>query len=114
MKKLIASIALAACAASASAVPCTSVDKWTGQDKTKHFAVGVAAGSMGTLAFNDPHKAFAFGVALSAAKEVYDRRSPAHTCSFQDFAVTALGAAAGAYGTAWIVTPNFVGYARRF
>lgn len=92
---------------------CIGNDAWRGPDKTKHFAVGVAMGSAGVLAFNEPHKAFLFAAGVGLAKEAYDSRGRG-TCSLQDFAVTALGAAAGAYGTAWIVTPNFVGYARHF
>jgi putative lipoprotein len=108
------SVILAAAIVCGSAhAKCISNDAWTGPDKTKHFAVGVALGSAGVLAFNEPHKAFLVGAGIGLAKELYDRRGGG-TCSAQDFAVTALGAAAGAYGTAWIVTPNFVGYARRF
>lgn len=92
---------------------CVSSDKWTGPDKAKHFAVGAAIGSGGVLMFNKPREAFWAGVIVGAAKEAYDSRGHG-TCSAQDFAVTALGAAAGAYGTAWIVTPRFIGFASRF
>lgn len=115
MRNVIASAGLLLCTVACGAGPCIAADKWSGEDKTKHFAVGAAIGSAGVLAFNSPHKAFLFGAAIGAGKEIlFDRRSAIHTCSFQDFAVTALGAAAGAYGTAWIVTPSFIGYARRF
>lgn len=96
---------------------CTSKDAWTGPDKNKHLVAGVAMGSAGTLVFKDAHKGFLLGVGVGLAKEVYDSRGNG-TCSVQDFAVTALGAAAGAYGTAWLVLPKnngvFVGYATRF
>ena len=98
---------------SSAAFGCTTKDAWTGPDKTKHLAVGVATGSAGTLVFKDPHKAFLAATAVGLVKELYDREGGG-TCSAQDFAVTALGAAAGAYGTAWIITPKFVGYSVRF
>ena len=92
---------------------CTTNDAWTGQDKTKHFIVGAAIASSGTLVFKNPNYGFIAGVGIGLAKEIYDTRGHG-TCSFQDFAVTALGAAAGAYGTAWIITPRFIGYSKRF
>lgn len=97
----------------ACAIPCTATDNWTGQDKTKHFAAGAAIGSAGTLVFKDPDKGFLLGVAVGALKEVRDSRGHG-TCSLQDFGVTALGAAAGAYGTAWVITPRFIGYTKSF
>lgn len=110
-----AAVFVVACAfaSPAHAGRCTANDAWVGPDKTKHFAVGVAMGSAGVLAFSDPRRAFILGASVGLAKELVDRGGRG-TCSFQDFAVTALGAAAGAYGTAWIVTPTFIGYARRF
>jgi uncharacterized protein YfiM (DUF2279 family) len=102
----------AACLIGSAQARCITNDSWRGPDKTKHFAVGVAIGSSGVLLFNKPREAFWAGVAIGAAKELLD--ASRGTCSAQDFAVTALGAAAGAYGTAWIVTPRFVGYAARF
>lgn len=114
MKRIAAAVIVALLSFAAWAGPCTARDAWTGPDKTKHFAVGAAIGSAGVLVFENPHHAFLAGVAVGALKEAVDRRSANHTCSLQDFAVTSLGAAAGAYGTAWIVSPGFVGYARRF
>lgn len=92
---------------------CISNDAWTGPDKTKHFAVGAAIGSVGTLVFKDKYDGILAGVAVGLAKEIYDSRGHG-TCSAQDFAVTALGAMAGAYGTAWIVSPKFVGVSINF
>lgn len=97
---------------------CTMSDPWQGPDKTKHFIAGAGVGAAVTLATERPHWGFAAGVAVGAAKELVDRRGSG-TCSFQDFAVTALGAAAGAYGTAWLILPDpkggvFVGYSRAF
>lgn len=103
----------AACLIGSAHARCITNDNWTGPDKAKHFAVGVAIGSSGVLMFNKPRDAFLAGVAIGAAKELIDS-SGGGTCSAQDFAVTALGAAAGAYGTAWIVTPRFIGFASRF
>lgn len=99
---------------------CTMTDPWQGPDKTKHLVVGAAIGAGVTLATDRPHWGFAAGTAVGAIKELVDRRTPSRTCSFQDFAVTALGAAAGAYGTAWLILPDpngkgvFVGYSRQF
>lgn len=113
MKPALALAVAAACLIGTAHARCITNDAWTGPDKKKHFAVGAALGTAGTLAFNKPRDAFIFGAAVGLAKEVYDSRGNG-TCSAQDFAVTALGAAAGAYGTAWIVTPNFIGFAARF
>lgn len=115
---IVTTLALASYPASAQQ-RCTTSDKWQGADKTKHFAVGAGVGAAVTLATERPLYGFLAGTAVGAAKEVYDRRAPGRTCSFQDFAVTALGAAAGAYGTAWLILPNpkggvFVGYSKSF
>ena len=103
----------AACLLGTAQARCIANDKWLGPDKVKHFAVGVAIGSAGVFVFKKPRDAFIAGALVGAAKEVYDARGRG-TCSAQDFAVTALGAAAGAYGTAWVITPRFIGYASRF
>ena len=111
MRQLLAMIALVA--AGAAHAGCTSSDSWTGQDKARHFMVGAAIGSGGMLLFDKPDQVFLFGLAVAAAKEAHDSRSGG-TCSMQDFLATVGGAAAGAYGTAWIVGPNYVGFAARF
>lgn len=102
---------------SAAAMACTSKDAWTGRDKRVHFGIGAAIGAAGTLATENPHIGFALGAAAGAAKELRDRRGHG-TCSFQDFAATALGAAAGSYGAAWIILPHnkgvFIGVTKRF
>lgn len=110
-KPAILTLALAAlpCAA------CTTADQWTGPDKTKHVLAGAAIGAAGSLVFKDPHKGLLLGAAVGVAKELYDRKHGG-TCSLQDGVMTALGAAAGAYGTAWIVAPRknglFIGFAK--
>ncbi len=115
MKRILTACVVALMCLSAWAGPCTARDAWTGRDKALHFGVGAAVGGAGVLAFENPRNAFLAGVAVGALKEVYDsQHSDRHTCSLQDFAVTAAGAYAGAYGAAWIVGPNFIGYARRF
>ena len=112
-KAIVTTLALAAlpCAA------CTTADRWTGPDKQKHLLAGAALGAAGTLATKDPLKGLAFGAAVGLAKELHDRRGGG-TCSLQDFAVTALGAAAGAYGTAWLIAPRkdgvFIAFSTRF
>ena len=112
MKKIVAGL-LFLCLSSVSFGQCTSHDSWTGQDKAKHLAVGAVIGAAGTLVFKKPEYGFLAGTVAGLGKELYDRKGHG-TCSAQDFAVTALGAAAGAYGTAWIVTPRFVGVSVRF
>lgn len=106
LRSLAVVAALLAASVAAEAGPCTSRDAWTGPDKTKHLAAGAAIASATTLATKNPDIGFWTGTAVALGKEVlYDRSSPIHTCSFQDFAVTVAGAAAGAYGTALIVLP---------
>ena len=104
-------------ASGAQAGPCVANDAWTGPDKVKHLAVGAAAGAAGTLVFKDARVGTLVGAGIGLAKEAWDKRQANHTCSLQDFAVTTLGAAAGAYGTAWLILPQkgggvFVGYAK--
>ena len=79
----------------ALAAPCTAKDAWTGRDKALHLKAGLAIGAAGTLVFDSPRTGMLLGVGAGLAKEVYDRRGGG-TCSLQDFAVTAVGAAAGA------------------
>jgi hypothetical protein len=102
---LIAALLLASATACAFERKCTTSDLWRGPDKTKHAIGGAAIASAVTLATKNPHYGFAAGVVVAAAKEGWDRRGHG-TCSFQDFAVTAGAAAAGAYGTAWLVLPK--------
>lgn len=116
-KTSILTLALAAIPCAATAGQCIKNDAWTGPDKTKHVLVGAAIGSAATLATSNPHYGFALGTAVGIAKELKDRRGGG-TCSLQDGVMTALGAAAGAYGTAFVVAPTkngvFVGYSRSF
>lgn len=112
MKKILIALSLALAATAASA-GCTASDSWKGPDKTKHAVAGAVVGSVGTLVFKEPKYGFWAGVAVAAAKEAYDA-SGKGTCSFQDFAVTAGAAYAAAYGTAWIITPKYVGVSVSF
>lgn len=111
-------LALALVASPAFAGKCITNDAWTGPDKTKHLAVGLAMGSSVTLLTKSPERAVLVATAVAAAKEVVDSRSAGHTCSLQDFAVTVAGGVAGAYGTAWVILPKKdgvqVAYAKRF
>lgn len=103
MKKLliVAAISLSFGAQS----KCLTRDKWSGTDKNMHFVAGAFAGAGATAQFRDPLKGFAAGVAIGALKELSDSRGGG-TCSLQDFAVTAIGAAVGAYGGAWLIAPT--------
>ncbi len=97
--KQLAAIALAFVFGTAQA-KCLTHDSWTGPDKVKHLAAGFAIGSAGTLVFKDAGTGFLIGAAAGVLIETQG------VCSLQDAAVTALGAAAGAYGTAWLVLPT--------
>ncbi|MGQ3051112.1 MAG: hypothetical protein ACT6S0_04950 [Roseateles sp.] len=112
MRKILLAAALVVACSFASAIErkCRTDDLWRGPDKTKHMLGGAAIASAVTLATKEPHWGFAAGLAVGAAKEIWDRRGSG-TCSFQDFAVTAGGAAAGAYGTAWLILPQRRGVA---
>lgn len=98
MRSLILAALIAA--GPALAGPCTTHDRWTGPDKKKHLAAGMAIGAAGTLVFKDANKGFLLGVAAGALIETQG------VCTLQDFAVTAAGAAAGAYGTGWLILPK--------
>lgn len=115
--KAVHLLALALVPHLAIAGKCTTHDGWSGPDKTKHLIGGAAIGAAVTYATEKPLYGWAAGTAVGALKEVIDSRGHG-TCSFQDFAVTSLGAAAGAYGTAWVILPMkkgvFVGYASNF
>lgn len=108
------SLILLAICSSAAAGPCTTHDAWTGPDKNKHFAGGAAIASAVVLATGSKAQAVIATTIVAGLKEVADRRSQRHTCSFQDFAVTVSGGVAGAYGTSWIVGPNYIGFTKRF
>lgn len=82
---------------------CLTNDRWVGYDKVQHVTVGLFIGAGVTAQTGDPLKGFAAGTAVGALKELADARGSG-TCSLQDFAVTAIGAAAGAYGSAWILS----------
>ena len=93
MKPLLA-IIIAASAASAHA-RCISNDSWRGYDKNQHLAIGAVIGMAGTLQSGNKWHGFAWGTGIGALKELADSGGMG-TCSLQDFAVTALGAAIGA------------------
>ena len=116
MKKLLVFIFSLFFAFSVNA-KCITNDAWTGVDKNKHFVVGAAVGSSVTLVTKKPNYGVLTGAVVALAKEAYDAQGHG-TCSMQDAAVTILGAAAGAYGTAWIILPKkdgvFVGYSTRY
>jgi uncharacterized protein YfiM (DUF2279 family) len=111
MKAIIAAFALLF-AVSAHA-GCDANDRWTGQDKTKHFAVGGAI-AMGVTAYtgNETH-GFVAGSAIGILKEVSDSRGRGH-CSLQDAVVTALGAYVGSKAGRFVFErrngTTFVGY----
>jgi uncharacterized protein YfiM (DUF2279 family) len=89
-------------------------DVWTGPDKTKHAAVGLVAGTAGTLVFKNEWAGAGIGCAVGFAKEAYDYdRRDTHKASFQDFAWTCAGAFLAAGGSKYYLnyrngTPQIV------
>lgn len=106
MKKLL--IVAAVALSFGAQAKCLTRDKWTGVDKNMHFVAGAFIGVGATVKFRDPLAGFAAGVAVGALKELSDSRGGG-TCSLQDFAVTAIGAALGVYGSAWLIAPTLGG-----
>lgn len=88
-------------------------DEWTGTDKALHLAAGAAI-SATSLTFTTPRNAFLIGAGVGLAKEVADYRSRArggsHDPSAKDFAVTALGAAFGAYAPGVVLGRRSISY----
>lgn len=97
MKKLIATLLLALCATQASA------DSWTGNDKKLHLGAGLVISGLVTMHTKDRETGFYAGVVAGAAKELIDATGAGEP-SVKDFAVTALGAAIGAYTGGLIVS----------
>lgn len=107
MHKLILVIAvLLVSLASSVHARCMTDDAWRGPDKKKHLVVGLSIGAAGALVFKDPRAGFWAGAAAGAAVELGSAITRRGTCSLQDFVVTAVGAAAGAYGVAWLILPQ--------
>lgn len=83
-------------AATTAHAKCTARDSWRGADKTQHLAIGTVIGMAGTLQSGNRWHGLAWGSGIGALKELADSTGGG-TCSLQDFAVTALGAAIGAH-----------------
>jgi len=96
MIKIAAAIITCALSVPACAAGMTAADSWAGPDKAKHLIAGASIGlTVGALADSWAAGAAA-GCVVGALKEVNDMRSPTHTPSYKDAAVTCIGAAAGA------------------
>lgn len=78
-------------------------DDWWGQDKAWHFAGTAALSSALTLSSRNPELGFWSGVAVGAAKEVWDLRHAGHDASVKDFAWSAAGAYVGSQGGGWMI-----------
>ena len=102
MKKLVLFLCGLLLAASATA-GCRANDAWRGADKTLHFGMGAAIAGVTTMHTADPWRGFRYGVYAAAGKELLDAAGLGD-CSAQDFAVTVLGSAIGAYTGGLIVT----------
>lgn len=115
--RILTLIAALAIAGSAHA-RCITNDSWTGPDKAKHFVAGAAIGGASTVFFQTPRAGMVLGAAAGVGLELYSARTGRGTCTVQDAAATALGAVAGAYGTAWLILPRRngvqVAYVARF
>lgn len=83
---------------------CLTDDAWHGQDKVFHASMGFAVSTGMTVHTRDPWQGFAWGVGVGAAKEVFDLK--VSQCTFQDFAVTAIGAGLGAVVGNWSLRIN--------
>lgn len=103
MNRTLVAAALACIAFSAHA------DEWTGRDKNLHFAGGAAIATAVTAATGNEWHGFLAGTAAGLAKEVHDATGRGQV-SGKDFAVTALGAFAGAKITGLALGKNRVTY----
>lgn len=119
MKRLRISAALLLLAAmhSVSFAGCSSSDRWVGSDKTMHLAAGALVSVIGTVQTGSQWQGFAIGAGVGIAKEMLDANGMGR-CTFQDAAVTVLGAAIGAYTGGLILTHSSgkttVAYAKSF
>lgn len=87
------------------------MNSWHGSDKRAHAYGGAAIGSVVTLATNQWEYGALAGCAAGMFKEMHDARHPRHhDSSFQDFAVTCLGAVVGSSLTGLLIAPNYIGY----
>lgn len=94
---IVRRITLAAVLAAApvlAAAGCTTRDRWQGSDKDAHAVAGLVIGTAATLHFRSRWAGFATGAAVGVLKELGDTQGS--SCSLQDAAITALGAALGA------------------
>ena len=74
---------------------CITNDKWWGEDKAMHLALGTGVGMVAAAQTNDYWTGVKWATAAAAGKEVLDAASGSGTCSLQDFAVTVMGGAIG-------------------
>lgn len=93
-------------AAAVQAKPCTTHDRWVGQDKTQHFWAGAAMAAGVTLVTQDAQIGFWTSSAVALAKELVDQRNPMRQCSLQDFLATVAGAGVGAAGARLLIVPT--------
>ena len=84
--------------------PAGCTDCWNGSDKKLHFAfsfaIGVATGNQWP---NEPGKAVAVAMIPGVLKEVADAQKGGSGFSGKDLVFDFLGAAAGVYGTHWLL-----------
>lgn len=91
---------------------CITNDKW-GPDKVEHFASGALIAGYTGAHFESPLTGFWWGAGVGLAKEALDSTGLG-TCSLQDFAATAAGAAFGALGVKWFILPAQKGFVAGF
>lgn len=90
-------------------------DSWTGNDKTQHAIAGLVIGAAVTAYTKNDNYGMIAGCGVGALKEVSDLHRRNHSATFQDFAVTCLGAVAGAQLVKGLyLTPNGLFYTRSF
>lgn len=116
MKKYTATLCAAIAATLAScASPVYAGERWTDPDKQIHFGLTAAGSAVCTIATGQADPCLWAGVAVAAAKEVYDaQHRDKHTPSVRDFLAGAAGAYVGAKFGGWIITPRSITYNRSF
>lgn len=94
--------------------PVLANDDWTGPDKTKHFIVSAALGTVSGVYVENKWKAFGLAMVPGLIKEIMDANDPNNHFSSRDLVADALGAAVGVHVGHWIISRRGVGYQTAF
>ncbi len=108
-------VTLLVCAAYLAAIsPVHAADDWTGPDKTKHFMVSAAVGTISGFYLENKWKAFGVAMIPGLLKEVADSNDANNHFSSRDLVADALGAAVGVHVGHWILSRRGVSYHAAF